>query len=224
MRNETRSGPSPVDAIAAAATIALLVACTAAVAAPQSVGIPTRDAPRISQASPEQESAAGVKLICEVYCSETNLRTATARLRWVLMPGPANDAMKAEGASAVEPRLEATVFRDGFAKNLYVRLPLAQSGDEAAVPSAEMVKQGKQTLRAYQLRVTDVERPGSAQALEAVSAETAAVVENLEPGMNYTWRLVVESAAGTTESPTVTCQAPVCPADMAREGAQEGPQ
>lgn len=155
--------------------------------------------------------------MCEVYCSETKLRTANARIRWKLVPGPALDAARGQNLSAAEQRLETTVFKDGFAKDLYVGLPVSQSGDERAMPSAALARQGKSTLRAYQIRIVDFERPKSAELFAAGTEETVAVIENLEPGMNYTWRLVIETGATDLVSPVVRCRAPICPADMVRE-------
>jgi hypothetical protein len=201
------------------ALLVLLAACSSAGAGPgpQIVGIPPGGTTTATQASPEQEAAAGVALICEVYCSETKLRTANARIRWKLVPGPALDAAKAANLSRAEQRLETTVYKNGFAKDLYVSLPVSQAGYERAVPSSALAKQGQGTLRAYQIRIVDIERPKSTELFAAGSEETLAVVENLEPGMNYTWRLVIQTDADQVASPTVTCQAPVCPADMVRE-------
>ena len=42
-------------------------------------------------------------------------------------------------------------------------------------------------------------------------------VEGLEPGLNYIWRVVIETDDGSLVSETVTCQAPVCPADIQEE-------
>ena len=41
-----------------------------------------------------------------------------------------------------------------------------------------------------------------------------AVVENLEPGVNYTWRIAINTPAGRIVSRPTTCQAHVCPADL----------
>jgi hypothetical protein len=41
-----------------------------------------------------------------------------------------------------------------------------------------------------------------------------AVVEDLEPGVNYTWRIAIDTASGRIVSAPATLQAMVCPADM----------
>ena len=208
--------PLRIGALAAPLLI-LLLACRSAGADPQTVGIPTGGTKTITQAPPEQEAAAGIALICEVYCSETKLRTANARIRWKLVPGPALDAAKARTLPAAEQRLETTVYKNGFDKDLYLILPMSQTGYERAAPSDALSKQGQGRLRAYQIRIIDVERPKSTELFATGAAETAAVIENLEPGVSYTWRLVIQTDAGKVVSPAVTCQAPVCPADMVRE-------
>lgn len=224
MRQETFTQRSLPIGILASTLLALLVACSTAGASPQAVGIPISSAPVVTEAPPEQAAAAGLTLVCEVYCSETKLRTANARLRWKLVPGPALEAAKSADLSAAAQRLETTVFRDGFAKDLYVSLPVSRAGDESAVPSSGLARQGKSTLRAYQIRIVDIQQPKSRELFTAGTAETVAVVENLEPGLIYTWRLVLEPDAARLVSPEVACEAPVCPADMVRERGQEGPQ
>jgi hypothetical protein len=211
--------PSWIGALAATLLI-LLAACSSASAGtePQTGGVPAVGPQTATQTAPAQEAAAaGLALTCEAYCSETKLRTANARIRWKLVPGPALDAAKARNLSTAEQRLETTVYKNGFDKDLYLSLPISQTGYERAVPSSSLAKQGQERLRAYQIRIVDVERPRSKELFATGAAETVAVVENLEPGMNYTWRLVIQTDADKVASPTVTCQAPVCPADMVRE-------
>jgi hypothetical protein len=217
MRKETYGRTSSPSGACAATLFVLLIACGSAGAGPQTVGIPTRSDPVVTATAPAQEAATGLALICEVYCSETKLRTGNARLRWKLVPGPALDAAKARDLATAEQRLDTTVYKDGFAKDLFVSLPVSQAGYERAAPSAALARQGKGALRAYQIRIVDIERSKSPELFAAGTAETAAVIENLEPGMNYTWRLVIQTDAGGLASPTVTCRAPVCPADMVRE-------
>jgi hypothetical protein len=43
------------------------------------------------------------------------------------------------------------------------------------------------------------------------------VVEGLEPGVNYTWRIAIETESGRIVSESTTIRAVVCPADMAPE-------
>lgn len=202
---------------------ALLLACGPVGAGAQTPGqIPTDRAPVVVEAAAEEAAETGMTLVCEVYCSDTELRSAVARLRWKLVPGPALEEAGAAGLAAAPQRLETTVFKDGFAKDLYVSLPLFQEGEQALVPSSDVMARRQDTMRAFQLRLGEVGGTATPQGFTSGEAEMSAVVENLEPGMTYTWRLVMDTAADGMASPTVTCQAPVCPADMMR--GEEGPQ
>lgn len=188
-----------------AALCGLLIASGTAESAPQGA---TEEA--------TQAAAPPVSLTCEVFCSETKLRTANAWIRWTLGPAPALEAAGLADAAQAPQRLETTVFRDGFKQDdLYLRLPVAGPGVEA------LTEAPASKLRAYQLSIISREEP---EALAAVAGElpagTSAVIEGLEPGVNYTWRLVIETGDGEFVSETVTCQAPVCPADMQGEGSR----
>lgn len=214
MRHRCRRSSRRFAGLAAILFLALL-ACRSEGSAQQAPGhIPTSRAPVVTEAAPEAAAESGVALVCEVYCSETELRTALARLRWAQVPGQGPEA----ASPPLPQRLDATVFHDGFAKDLYVSLPLAPGQEPAAaVPSATVSRRGQAELRAFQIRLAEGEPLFSAQGTRPEEDENAVVVENLEPGMSYTWRLVFAGAAGGA-APTVTCQAPVCPADMVREG------
>ncbi|MEM7480799.1 MAG: hypothetical protein AAF481_06470 [Acidobacteriota bacterium] len=173
---------------------------------------------------PRQEKAAPPpadppKLTCEVSCSDLVLRTGKARIAWSL----ADRSPEALRSVADAPRrLETTVFKHGFDRGNYLTLSLGDASDESA--QSRKMTGADRGLRAYELQITD---STSAQSLRskvsenARSAEIFAVVEGLEPGLNYTWRVVVGSPSGEWLSPSVTCTAPVCPADLVGE---EGPQ
>ncbi len=151
-------------------------------------------------------------LTVEIFCSETKLRTTDARIRWGI-PRTMLDASSAAGFAAANPRLEVTVYKNGFDKGLLVALPLsAASSNPPAVPQAANA-QTRPQLRAFQIRVIEVEQPRTAQALEAGS-QMGVVVENLEPGINYTFRIAMDTPAGRIASPPATKQAQVCPADF----------
>lgn len=220
--HDTLRASSPRPPASSAAILLFLLACGSAGAGPQTPGeIPTRDAPVVtrSEASEGDRTGTGVELVCEVFCSETELRTAIARLRWKLVPGPALDTGEAARLSSTGQQLQTTVFHRGFEKDLYVTLPLSREG-QAAEAAPATARQGKGTMRAYQLRLREVRLPDSAERFAAGEQEAVAEVENLEPGMRYTWRLVPEGADERSASPTVSCLAPVCPADMVQEGPQ----
>jgi len=161
----------------------------------------------------------GLAVTIETYCSETRLRTAIARLRWS-MPAALFDA-KRSGAAAMEAQsIETTVFKNGFEKGLFVSLPLSEraTAERPIMPRAD-ARLKRPTLRAFQIRVVEVEAPVREQTApaDAESARTgvmSAVVENLEPGVNYTWRVAIDIAGGKAVSAAVRTRAPICPADI----------
>jgi hypothetical protein len=195
--------------------LVLLIACSSAGVGPQTGGFPAGSRRNGAEELSEEETAGGLALVCEVYCSKT--RTANARLRWKLVPGRALDAAEAGNLSTAVQRLETTVYKDGFAKDLYMSWPMSPAGADRAAPSGALSKQPQGALRAYQMRIVEIDWPKSSELFAAGTAETVAVVENLEPGVNYTWRMAVETDASKLVSPVVTCQAPVCPADRVRK-------
>jgi hypothetical protein len=168
-------------------------------------------------AQPAARVEPGLTLDVEGFCSETRLRTSNARITW--RAGSAAIAGMANLAAAPQ-RLETTVFKGGFEKGLYVALPIGDAAADRpiaaiapAVPGVAGAAQQTLTRRAYQIRLIAVTAPRAAAAA-ADASEMDAVVENLEPGVNYTWRLAVDAPAGRMVSPTVSLRALVCPADL----------
>ncbi|HEX3703535.1 MAG TPA: hypothetical protein VHU82_09400 [Vicinamibacterales bacterium] len=182
----------------------LAVAFTVFDLSPQTTAL----AEQAAQRAPQVESR--MTLSIETFCSETKLRTSNARLRWSI-PQTALSGIGAATVSAARQSLEATVYKNGFEKNLLVSLPIgAATADRPIVPQA----QGRQPLpRAFQLRLIDVQQPG-ATAEATAAGEMTAVVENLEPGVTYTWRIAIDTPSGRIVSPSAASEARVCPADM----------
>jgi hypothetical protein len=171
--------------------------------------------PLTAQAPPQLQRAvddAGLTITCEVFCSATKLRTGSVRIRWrASQSGPAVRAL-----ASARQAVETTVFYQGFEKNLYVSLPLGAVPARPVAPAgAALARQGP-PLRAFDIQIVAAEPRAAAAAPVDELAETGVVIEGLEPGASYTWRVVAE-AGGRLVSPTVTCEAPVCPADMADE-------
>jgi hypothetical protein len=156
------------------------------------------------------ESPSGLTLTCEVFCSQTKMRTGTARLRWRIQPATRTGIGLATLADAKQT-LELSVFDQGFEKGLFVTLPISQPGPGS--PIAALAQGKPPTLRAYQVQLVAVER--TAVAADAAN-EMSVLVENLEAGMNYSWRLAISSPKGGIESAIATCKAPICPADIDR--------
>ena len=167
-----------------------------------------------AQAAPQIERAAdesGLTITCEVFCSDTKLRTSNARIRWYsTKPGP-----QATSLASAKPTLQTTVYAQGFEKNLYVNVPVGPDAPQRAPVAAAPTGAGRQRpLRAFQFVVLRLEPPRSSA---ADTPESGIVVEDLEPGMSYRWRIVAEGAGTAITSPVVMCKALVCPADMVRE-------
>jgi len=150
----------------------------------------------------------------EPYCSETKLRTSNARIRWS-MPKEALEAHKLTAFAGAKQSLEATVYLQGFEKGLLVSVPLAQASPER--PLRALVEEKKPKVRAFQFSVIGYEQAKEARTLEGGGAGMSAVVEGLEPGVNYTWRIAIETESGQIVSESMTSRAVVCPADMAPE-------
>ena len=173
----------------------------------------------VAAASEIAASTSGVRLKCETYCNEERRGVVNARITWS-GPAAAADA-EAVPQAPLQERLETTVFNGGFEKGLFAAFPLLGPGER--METAPAVKQAMPDLPAYNLRIQSVERgrqqvaprtPGQEATVEPASS---VVIEGLEPGLSYTWRLLVQTGAGKSVSETVTCMAPVCPADQAEE-------
>jgi hypothetical protein len=146
----------------------------------------------------------------EVFCSDTKLRTSNARVRWS-MPRAALDASGLARLTAAQQSLEATVYKNGFDKGLLVSLPISPATPDR--PVMPRVQTRQPPLRAFQIALIGLEQLRATLAPGAAD-EMGAVVEGLEPGVNYTWRLAIDTPSGQIVSPPTTSQAPVCPADL----------
>lgn len=164
-------------------------------------------------------SPSGLTLTCEVFCSQTRLRTGNARIRWTLPPS----ALAASGITNLansKQALELSVFSEGFEKGLFATLPISIPTPERPIgalarPIGTLAQGKPPALRAYQVRLIEIERPPG-RAPADVAGEMSVVIEDLEPGVNYSWRVVIEAPSGRLVSAPVTCQATTCPADMIR--------
>ena len=162
-----------------------------------------------------------VALVCEAFCSQTKIRTANARLRWT------SSHLAAEAQALTDATtnqgLEMAVFKNGFEKQLYARFSSIKQ-DEQTPPEvvAPPPKPNERTrdprIRAFDLRILDVKRSAERTASTAgqpqeTAVRTDAIVEGLEPGLIYRWRVLIEAGGRPSFSEIATCQAPVCPAD-----------
>jgi hypothetical protein len=161
------------------------------------------------------QSESGVTLIAEVFCSETRLRTANVRLRWSLSPA-ARSAAGVESLAAASQSVDATVFAGGFEKGLYVTLavPAATPPKPVAATPQASAQASKKPLRAFQIQLIEVLPTPAGPLAAGVEREMGVVIEDLEPGVNYTWRLNLGTASGKLVSAPLSVLAPTCPADM----------
>lgn len=203
----TPSGTVAARRRARVAAALLVVALQAATASPS-------DAGQAQSGQPAARLEPGLTIEAVGFCSSSRPRTSNARLTWratptALGPGVAN-------LSAATQRVEATVFKNGFDRGLFVALPVAAGAGDRPVAAVAQAPAAQQlaTRRAFQIRMTAVTTPPSPPAADAGS-EMEAVVENLEPGVTYTWRLTVDAPSARIVSRPVTLRAPICPTDGA---------
>lgn len=172
--------------------------------------------------APSQATDARLTVSCEVFCSDTKLRTSNARLRWTLVDGAPTTALRTLANAAQS--LETTIYSGGFEKGLFVTLPLEPASADRPVAARAAPAAAALQRRAFQIQLVEVEPPTGARTAETASG---AVVEGLEPGVNYTWRIGVDTPAGRVYSPSIMCRPRVCPADMVddpRPAPQDAPR
>jgi len=161
---------------------------------------------------PRTQSDSTFTVSCEIFCSDTKLRTVNARLRWTLAKAIATAG--GVNAAAAKVTLEATVYRDGFNKGLFVQLPIGTASPrQPIVGILPLGRAAQKPVRAFQIQIVETE-PARGDAVSPGEPVRAVVVENLEPGVTYTWRLAVETTTGRVVSVPVTCRARPCPADL----------
>jgi hypothetical protein len=149
-------------------------------------------------------------LTVEAFCSDTKLRTSDARIRWT-MPSDALEAAGVRDLATARQILETTVYKNGFEKGLLVSVPVAQATPEKPIRAQA---QGRNAaVRAFQFSLIQIEQQKARG--DGGPMQMGALVEGLEPGVNYTWRIAIQTASGKIVSPSVTNQAMVCTADMA---------
>ena len=192
------------------------LACAVAIVLTRGVMPDTRaEAAQPAPAQPPARVEPALTLTAEGFCSETRLRTSNVRITWRAGAGALGTGVAS--LTGATQRLETTVFKNGFNRGLYVALPIGVAGADqpiaAIAPTTAVQQAPPATRRAYQIRLIEVNAARVAVAADGAS-EMDAVVENLEPGLNYLWRMAIDAAAGRIVSPSVTVRALVCPADL----------
>jgi hypothetical protein len=132
---------------------------------------------------------------------------------------PTRAAAGIERTAMGQPTVQTTVHKNGFDRNQYATFSRVDTKGEEMRPEAVGAIPGER-VRAYNLRLVEFSNPepsASFTAEEPRGSEAFVLVENLEPGLNYVWRLRFPRDSGFFETQTVTCEAPVCPADRPQE-------
>jgi hypothetical protein len=168
----------------------------------------------------QNQSPSGLIVSAEAFCSTTKIRTSSVRLRWSLSSQERTKNQLPRLAGATQ-RIETTVFLNGFEKGLFVTLPVPPASTPAAkfpaVQATTEAPQMRQALpRSFQIRLVEA-RPATDREIPGGDDEFTAVVEDLEPGLNYKWRLTIDGPAGAVVSVPVELQAVTCPVDEAEE-------
>ena len=150
------------------------------------------------RAADHPESA--VELRVDTSCSITKLRTALATVSWI----PGRDL------SPGRQRLEVTTLKYGFQNGMYSSLTRFQPDTRFSPPQERETKAPllPSMVNLAVLNVKSPRKPG-----EPLSV----IVEGLEAGLNYYWRVLTLTEAGQISSEVVRAQGPVCPADMVQE-------
>lgn len=153
---------------------------------------------------------------CESYCSPVAPGTSVIEVRRKVTRE--NDAAAMERALKSD-KLEVTTYADGFERKLFVEValgapPASAPSVPAGVTSAGVIP-GLDTLR-----VQSVATRGSPAAADLRLAPLAGpgfdsltvLVSDLQPGMNYYWRLSAGAGAPQPQQALV-CRAAICPVD-----------
>jgi len=188
-----------------------MVACAVAMLLARGVVLPAVAAAGQPGAQPLARSESGLTLEVEGFCSQVRMRTSNARITW-RVTAPALTAGLASLAPTAQ-RLETTVFKNGFERGLFVTLPITAAAPDRPVAAVAPPTAAQQPARrAYQIRLIEMSAVRAAAADDGAS-EMDVVVENLEPGMNYSWRLTIDAPSARMVSPVVSLRARICPSD-----------
>jgi hypothetical protein len=101
--------------------------------------------------------------------------------------------------------VDVTIYRDGFAKNLFVSLPsVVRAGIPVRTP--ELDKVASNARRPFEI----VSRN---PAYDEKTGQASIEIARLEPGLIYRFRLALPTPGGATFSKELAIEVPVCVAD-----------
>lgn len=144
-------------------------------------------------------AAATLAAVADVWCSDVRLGTALARLAWA----PQHSGAAAQVAAPLPAiRVEVTPYALGLERGAFAALA---PGGEAML--------SMQATDATRTAATPRKLLADAPPLPAAEARFV-LLTDLQPGVNYTWRLAARGGKAWTPSrQTMTFQAPICPVD-----------
>ncbi len=176
---------------------------------------------------PMDEVHAASMLQCQTYCNSTVQGISKARLTWQPPKSYLDPKLSASAGttSGVWQRVDVTVYKQGFDKNIYAMTSIYRHESEKGMNIIES--------KAFQpMYVTDPKSQRSAyenagQSMQLSVAEIAPAeeksdafeiqVEGLTGGVNYFWRVLSSTNEGWIPSGVTRCQALVCPVDNAED-------
>ena len=146
-----------------------------------------------------EEEESPIELQVETFCSLTKIRTSVARLIWEVDPTLLD-----------KQQIDATVFKQGFDKGFFGSVSPIRPQSKFQPPEELPESERDALAPILNLRLEEVTYDSDQR---VVSVD----VENLEPGLNYFWRVLTLTDKGLVPSNTVSVEAPVCVADMQDE-------
>jgi hypothetical protein len=135
----------------------------------------------------------------EVFCSEVQLRTGLAAISWETAEG-----------EFINERLDVTIFKDGFEKGIFTSVSPSRREKRFTPPEGVKLpdRPDMTSLLLATRQFQQDEETGRSQVL----------VERLEPGVIYFWRISTQTGNGWVTSAEEQVLAPVCPADLESDG------
>jgi hypothetical protein len=173
-------------ALVAASTSALTAGCSP----------PARSGPAVPDTPPivapvALDTVRTAAPFIEMACSETKLRTPIAMIR-----------MRPSRAVLDSTVLEVAVAKDGFVTGRFASLHLTPRTRRVAISVSPEIR--RQAPTAFAFETMQVDTKGDSAIV---------VIEKLEPGVNYFWRVVEPGARTVAVSRPVRAQALTCTAD-----------
>jgi hypothetical protein len=166
----------------------------------------------VSQTKPPGQRVENAKLKVRTFCSKVNPGIAVAEISW-------SDGGSASARSAIDSsaQIVVTTVKDGFSTGAAVKVwpPQGKERFGVGLGTSDHRLDPLRALEASTEPSTNTKSTARAPADEQKEAGGNSIkIRNLEPGINYFWRLQRGGGGTTPENDTVMTTAPVCPADF----------